>query len=78
MNFEREYFVKFEFEPGALEANWQNVLRDLEIARKDKFAEVRFSYGYQALIKAGIVLLAYLAVSACGVSRGTTSRYCTR
>ena len=35
-----------------------NALRDLKIAKEDGIAEVRFTYAYQALLKAGIALLA--------------------
>lgn len=56
--FEKEYFGKFKFTKDQIHRYFQNALRDLEIARKDSFAEVRFSYAYQALIKAGIALLA--------------------
>ena len=58
IHFEKEYFQKFDFKQDQIERYFQSALRDLEIARKDSFAEVRFSYGYQALIKAGIALLA--------------------
>ncbi|MBI2095748.1 MAG: hypothetical protein HYT89_06235 [Candidatus Omnitrophica bacterium] len=36
----------------------KKAFRDLEIARGDRFTEVRFTYAYQALIKVGIALLA--------------------
>lgn len=36
----------------------RNALRDLKIAKEDRIPEVRFTYAYQALIKAGIALLA--------------------
>ena len=56
--FDKKYFQKFEFSPNQVNRYFQNAFRDLEIARKDNFPEVRFTYGYQALIKAGIALLA--------------------
>lgn len=56
--FERAYFQKLKFSQSQLERYLENALRDMEIARKDAFNEVRFNYAYQALIKAGIVLLA--------------------
>jgi uncharacterized ubiquitin-like protein YukD len=59
--FEREYFQKFKFTEAQVNRHFQNALRDLEIAQRDSFAEVRFSYSYQALIKAGIALLAKVA-----------------
>lgn len=58
MHFNTEYFQKFKFDRNQLARYLQNALRDLEIARKDKFSEVRFTYSYQALIKAGIALIA--------------------
>ncbi len=58
ITFEKEYFQTFEFSKSQIERYFRGALRDLEIARKDSFSEVRFSYSYQALIKAGIALLA--------------------
>ena len=55
--FEREFFKKFNFTEEEIKRFFESVLHDLEIARKDPFPEVRFSYSFQALIKAGIVLL---------------------
>ena len=57
-SFETDYFQKFKFTQNQIQRYFQNALRDLEIARKDVFSEVRFTYGYQALIKAGIALIA--------------------
>ncbi len=56
--FESDYFQKFKFSPNQITRYFDGALRDLEIARKDKFSEVRFTYSYQALIKAGITLIA--------------------
>ncbi len=56
--FEKEYFRSFEFTSGQIRKYFQSALHDFEIARKDPFPEVRFSFGYQSLIKAGITLLA--------------------
>ena len=50
-SFETAYFQKFTFSQKQIKRYFQNALRDLEIARKDKFSEVRFTYSYQALIK---------------------------
>ena len=55
--FEKEYFRRFQFTPEQIRRYFKNALRDLEIARKDSIPEVKFSYSYQALIKAGIALL---------------------
>ena len=57
-HFEQEYFRPFKFSSSDIEQHLQNALHDLEIAGKDPFPEVQFSYSYQALIKAGITLLA--------------------
>ena len=57
-NFESDFFQKFKFTKEQINNYFQGALRDLEIARKDPFAEVRFTYAYQSLIKAGIALLA--------------------
>lgn len=56
--FEREFFKKFNFTEEEIKRFFESALHDLEIARKDPFSEVRFSYSFQALIKAGIALLA--------------------
>ena len=56
--FEKEYFQKFEFSQSQIDRYFKNALRDLEIARSDPFCEVRFMYCYQALIKAGIAVIA--------------------
>ncbi len=58
MKFDREFFKKFDFSSEEIERYLQSALRDLHIAAKDPFVEVRFTYCYQALIKAGIALLA--------------------
>jgi len=57
-HFEQEFFRPFKFSAGDIEQHLQNAFRDLEIAAKDPFPEVQFSYSFQALIKAGIALLA--------------------
>ena len=56
--FEKEFYQPFDFSKPQIERYFRNALRDLEIAQKDKFHEVRFTYCYQALIKAGIALMA--------------------
>ena len=52
------YFRKFKFSHEQIIRYMDNALRDLKIAHDVAVPEVRFTYGYQALIKAGIVLLA--------------------
>ena len=56
--FEKEYFKKLDFSKEEIDRYFQNAKRDLEIARQDSFSEVQFTYSYQALMKAGIALLA--------------------
>ena len=57
MQFEEQYFSKFEFTKEQVRKNFQNALKDLHIAKTDKIPEVKFNYAYTALIKAGIALL---------------------
>ena len=57
-SYEREYFQKFKFTPSQIERYVQGAVRDLEIAQKDQFLDVRFTYCYQALIKIGMAVLA--------------------
>jgi hypothetical protein len=59
MNFpEKNYFRKFKFTFSQILSYVENAERDLNIARKDQFREVKFTYCYQALIKIGIALQA--------------------
>ena len=58
MAFDPQYFQKFSFTAKAIERYLHNAERDLKIARSDPHAEVRFTYAYQALVKAGIALIA--------------------
>jgi hypothetical protein len=53
-----EFFQQQKFLKEEILKRFDGARRDLEIAAKDPFSEVRFSYGYQALIKIGIALLA--------------------
>ena len=57
-DFEREFFKKQKFAEEEIRRFLESALHDLEIARKDPFPEVRFTYSFQALIKAGLALLA--------------------
>ena len=59
--FESKYFRKFIFTKEQIRQHLENSLKDLKIAKEDSHAEVRFTYSYTALIKAGIALIA-----ACG------------
>ena len=58
MKLDQEFFKRFDFTADDFGRYFQSALHDLEIARKDLFPEVRFTYCYQALIKSGIALLA--------------------
>jgi len=56
--FEPQFFKEYKPTPEQLDQYFQSAVRDFEIARKDNFVEVQFSYCFQALIKAGIALFA--------------------
>ena len=58
MDFDKKYFQKFDFSKEDIKQYFENAIRDLGIAKKDKIPEVKFTYAYQALIKAGITLIA--------------------
>ena len=58
MNFDEKYFQKFNFSKEDIKQYFENAIRDLDIAKKDNIPEVKFTYAYQALIKAGIALMA--------------------
>ncbi|MFA5168880.1 MAG: hypothetical protein WC530_10180 [Candidatus Omnitrophota bacterium] len=55
---EREFFQPFKFAAEEIRQRFRNAHRDLEIAEKDPFPEVRFTYAFQALIKTGMALCA--------------------
>ena len=58
MYFDKKYFQKVNFSREDIAQYFENALRDLDIAVKDKIPEVKFTYAYQALIKGGIALIA--------------------
>lgn len=62
MKFEDQYFVKFHFTKDQIKKNFNNALKDLTIAKKDKILEVKFNYAYTSLIKAGLTLLSFYGV----------------
>lgn len=62
MRFEDAYFEKFKFTTNQIKRNFDNALKDLNIAKKDKILEVKFNYAYTALIKSGIALLSLYQV----------------
>ena len=59
MKFEESTFIRFSFTQQQIRKNLANALRDYDIAKKDSILEVKFTYSYSALIKAGIALLSY-------------------
>jgi hypothetical protein len=56
--FDPKFFRKVALTPEEGRQYYANALRDLKIARDDKFLEVKFTYAYQALFKAGVALVA--------------------
>lgn len=58
MHFDEKYFQRCDFSKEDIKQYFENAIRDLDIAVKDKIPEVKFTYAYQALIKAGITLIA--------------------
>lgn len=43
MKFEDTYFEKFRFTASQIKRNFDNALKDLNIAKKDKILEVKFN-----------------------------------
>lgn len=59
MKFEDKYFAKFKFTDEQIKKNLKNAVRDIDIAQKDEFLDVKFNYTYTALLKLGIALLSF-------------------
>ena len=59
IKFDNKYFRKFTFTETQCLRNIKNSQKDIDIAKKDKFLDVRFNYAYSALIKCGIALLSF-------------------
>lgn len=59
MKFDDRYFSRFKFIEEQINKNFQNALKDFDIAKKDKILDVKFNYVYTSLIKAGIALLSF-------------------
>lgn len=57
MKFDDKYFKDFIFTKEQVKKNFENALKDIDIARQDKIADVKFTYSYDALIKGGIALI---------------------
>jgi hypothetical protein len=58
MIFDERFFEKFDFTEEQILLHFQNALRDFKIARDVGIPEVKFAYAYQALLKAGLAILA--------------------
>lgn len=54
MKFEDKYFSCFTFSKKQILNNLKNALKDINIAKKDTFLDVKFNYTYTSLLKAGI------------------------
>lgn len=57
--FEPEFFKKYSFTKEEIGLFLANSKRDLDIAEKSGVPEVIFRFGYDAMIKAGIALIAF-------------------
>lgn len=58
IEFDKEFFRRVKFSEEEIRKFFESAQHDLGIAQKDQFAEVRFTYSFQALIKSGIALIA--------------------
>ena len=57
-NFESQYFQKLSFREEQIEHLSKSAFHDLQIAEESSIPDVVFKFGYDALIKLGIVLIA--------------------
>lgn len=62
-DFDPEYFEKTTFSKEQISGYLANARRDFEIAEKDRISEVRFTFAYQVLVKAGVACLAHAGYS---------------
>jgi hypothetical protein len=58
MSYDKQFFRKFKFTPAQIERYIQSAERDYDIAKNDRYLEVKFTYCYQTLVKVGIAVLA--------------------
>jgi len=58
MNFDRHYFQKMTFTAKQVRQYLDSAERDAHIAQTSDITEVQFAFAYQALIKAGITIIA--------------------
>ncbi|MCB4755939.1 MAG: HEPN domain-containing protein [Elusimicrobia bacterium] len=57
-HFDPQFFKTVKFASDQIESYLSGAIRNLEIARKSDHPEVQFTFAYQALLKAGIALIA--------------------
>lgn len=57
-NFETQFFQKMQFTKQQINGYFNLVSRDLKIAEKSEFLEVKFRFSYDALIEIGIAVMA--------------------
>ena len=58
INFESQHFQKLAFKEEQIEQFVKSALHDLKIAEESDIPDVVFKFGYDALIKLGIALIA--------------------
>lgn len=58
INFESQHFQKLIFKEDQIEQFVKSALHDLKIAEESNIPDVVFKFGYDALIKLGIALIA--------------------
>ena len=59
MNFESEFFQKFNFREKQIFNYFKSAEKNLKIAENIKIPEVIFKFSYDALVKIGITLIAH-------------------
>jgi len=59
VKFDDKYFSNFDFTRTQVKRNFENSLKDLNIAKTDKILDVKFNYAYSALLKSGLALLSH-------------------
>ena len=64
MKTDSKYFSKLQFTSEQILKNFNNALKDLNIAKRDTILEVKFNYAYNSFLKAGITLLSYYQLKA--------------
>lgn len=58
-SFSAEYFNETKFTTEQISGYLAKSLKDFEIAERDQIPDVRFTFAYQALVKAGIAYVAH-------------------